>query len=595
MKNKTKKLVSTLLALVMVFGLFAAMPMTASADATTGLTSFSAEPAANANFAQVTAHPFTKISTGANFYRISYDRSLPAIDFELLFAVDQAVLPAGAVFEFEWALYWVNPVNDTPDGTPFHSGAESSDSKKLKLPDGSIGDGKYEVRGHLQGHNGWLKYRIEVIRTSAVTVLKVDDKGKPLPGATITITDSDGAVYEAVTDGNGIADFSVPDGSYTVSESKAPASYQGTDKTYGISVTPNGVFVTNPSKDYPDYPISFVNAPATGGGKSGQSFTVKKTGENGLPLAGATLRLEGKTEDGFPYVSDVVTDSNGEAVFTAADGTYALSEYAAPAGYNATDETYNIIVTPNGVYIQDPKSPNSTMRPYEKVTFVNKKIIALNPDDHFAYMQGYPEGDFRPGGNMTRAEAVVMFSRLLAESMDLTANYINSYYPDVDPKKWYANQICYMQQKGVLAHYSRNGKFCPDEPVTRAEFATLAAHFDNLTLTSTNIFTDVADDHWAVKYINSAAAKGWIVGYSDHTFKPEAFITRAEVVTLVNRILGRKADQNYINANLSSLPRSYSDITSAYWAYWEIMEASIGHDFTKQGTGEKWTAFYNSK
>ena len=128
--------------------------------------------------------------------------------------------------------------------------------------------------------------------------------------------------------------------------------------------------------------------------------------------------------------------------------------------------------------------------------------------------------------------------------------------------------------------------------MTRAEFATLAAHFDNIVLTDTNSFSDVSNSHWAVKYINSAAAKGWITGYPDGTFRPEALITRAEVVTLVNRMLDRKADSAYLAANASSLPRSYWDLTPAHWAYLNIMEASMGHDYTKDSDGEHWTGVY---
>jgi hypothetical protein len=128
--------------------------------------------------------------------------------------------------------------------------------------------------------------------------------------------------------------------------------------------------------------------------------------------------------------------------------------------------------------------------------------------------------------------------------------------------------------------------------VTRAEFATLAAHFADLILVDTNKFSDVPNNHWAVKYINSAAAKGWIQGYPDDTFKPEAKITRAEVVTLVNRMINRNADSAYLVSSASSLPRTYSDLATTYWAYLAIMEASIGHDYTKDSAGEHWTAVY---
>jgi hypothetical protein len=323
-------------------------------------------------------------------------------------------------------------------------------------------------------------------------------------------------------------------------------------------------------------------------------FTVKKVDENGKPLAGATIRVEGKTEDGTPRVYDVVTDNNGEAAFSVEPGTYQISEYTAPTGYNATDVTYDINVTPNGVY--NLEYPD---RAYTQVTFVNKKIPELNKIDHnFAYMQGYPEGTFGPGRNMSRAEAVIMFSRLLVESMDLTMDHRYDCYPDVEydnpsiDKPWYANQVCYMHNLGVLADYSRDYRFRPNDPVTRAEFATLAAHFDKLTLTDTNVFPDVPSSHWAVKYINSAAARGWIEGYPDGTFGPEDRITRAQVVTLVNRMLERKGDKAYLTAHAGSLPRSYSDLAVTHWAYTDIMEASTGHEYKMEGTNEIWTAVH---
>jgi len=187
-----------------------------------------------------------------------------------------------------------------------------------------------------------------------------------------------------------------------------------------------------------------------------------------------------------------------------------------------------------------------------------------------------------------------MFSRLLTKSMNESADYKNNFYPDVPSTEWYANQVGYMQSLGVLANYSRDSFFRPDEPVTRAEFATLASHFDNLELTDANLFTDVPAGHWAVKFINSAAAKGWIIGNPDGTFKPEANITRAEVVTLVGRMLDRKADGAYLEANKNSLPRVYTDLPDpdSHWGYLMIMEASIGHDYIRDGAGEHWTAVY---
>jgi len=335
-----------------------------------------------------------------------------------------------------------------------------------------------------------------------------------------------------------------------------------------------------------------VTAPAPAGGE--HKFQVKKVDENGNLLSGAVIALVPNSDhqQDASVKSHEATTVNGNAEFSVTEGYYILSEKQAPAGFNAADDKYYINVTPNGVFIYTPGS--NVSKPYEIVTFVNKPIPGLNKTDHIAFMMGYPDGTFGPSKNMTRAEAVAMFSRLLKEKSDESVNYYRSeYYPDVPATAWYANQVCYMHSKGVLADYSRDGRFRPNESVTRAEFATLAAHFDNLALTETNVFTDVSGAHWAVKYINSAAAKGWITGYADGTFKPEAYITRAEVVTLVNRMLERSADSDYLAANASTLPRKFSDLTSAHWAYLAIMEAAIGHDYIKDNSGkENWTAVY---
>ena len=324
-----------------------------------------------------------------------------------------------------------------------------------------------------------------------------------------------------------------------------------------------------------------------------QEFQVKKVDENGNPLAGAVIQLipdSSYTQSASVISHEKTTSSAVYVSFSVPDGYYILSEKHAPAGYNIADEKYYINITQNGVFLVDLATKNT--RKYETVTFVNKKIPSLNKDDHFAFMQGYPGGTFMPDRNMTRAEAVVMFSRLLTESMNNANNYKNSYYPDVPSTAWYANEVGYMQSLGVLADYSRDRNFRPNDSVTRAEFATLAAHFDNLTLTNTNSFPDVANNHWAVKYINSAAAKGWIQGYPDNTFKPEAYITRAEIVTLVGRMLDRSADSTYLTTNKASLPRTYTDLSTTHWAYLAIMEASTGHDYSKDSTGEHWTRTY---
>lgn len=210
----------------------------------------------------------------------------------------------------------------------------------------------------------------------------------------------------------------------------------------------------------------------------------------------------------------------------------------------------------------------------------------LNKKDHFAYMQGYPNGTFGQTRNMLRSEAVVMFSRLLTNKMNETTTYTSTYV-DIPLGRWYSNQIGYMQQKGVLS--TPAPYFRPDDAITRAEFADLACGFENLTTGAPNMFSDVPNSHPYYDQINYAVDRGWLKGYPDGTFRPDEPIQRAEVIAIVNRVLERYPDQAYIDTHKSML-KQYTDMNLPYWAYYLIMEASNGHDYIKDGMTETWTS-----
>lgn len=212
-------------------------------------------------------------------------------------------------------------------------------------------------------------------------------------------------------------------------------------------------------------------------------------------------------------------------------------------------------------------------------------VPMLNKENHFAYMLGYPDKTFRHENNMTRAEATVMFARLMVKKMDIDKAYSFS-FSDISSKDWYANAIGYMEKMGIIKGYA-DKTFKPNAYITRAEFASLASSFDNLNLGAQNIFSDVDNAYWAKNYISSAASKGWVNGYTDGTFKPENFINRAEVVTLVNRMLERYGDKNYADTKKNTI-RQFIDLTSSYWAYYNIVEASNGHNYEKVSTSETW-------
>ncbi len=340
--------------------------------------------------------------------------------------------------------------------------------------------------------------------------------------------------------------------------------------------------------DYVDYGTSadkmtFINtytrsSGGGGGGSSSASITVNKTDALGKPLAGASFVLkDSRGREAYQATSN----ASGIVRFTrVGNGTYTLLEKAAPEDYVTSDKTYELTVSGSRVTMNG--------KSYSPVTFVNRRAAELNRRDHTAFLVGYAEGTFGPERNMTRAEVTTMFARLLTEQIEADKTY-SSTFNDVAKNCWAANYIGYMQQFGIVTGYT-DGSFRPNAPVTRAEFAAIASRFEKLTQGSKS-FTDVPDTHWAVKYINFAATRGWVTGYADGTFKPEHSITRAEVAAVTCRLLERSADQTYIRSHIGEL-RTFADVTESHWAYWYTMEAANGHDYTKSGGSENWSRTY---
>ena len=343
----------------------------------------------------------------------------------------------------------------------------------------------------------------------------------------------------------------------------------------------NGVHYAD--SEAPADKMTFINTytHSSGGGGDGSSsasITVNKTDALGKPLAGASFVLkDSRGREAYQATSN----ASGIVRFTKVDsGTYTLLEKAAPEDYVISDKTYELTVSGSRVTM-DGKT-------YSPVTFVNRRAAELNRRDHYAFLVGYADGTFGPERNMTRAEVTTMFARLLTKQIEADKTY-SSTFNDVAKDCWAANYIGYMQQFGIVTGYE-DGSFRPDAPVTRAEFAAIASRFEKLTQGSKS-FTDVPDTHWAVKYINFAATRGWVTGYADGTFKPEHSITRAEVAAVTCRLLERSADQTYIRSHIGEL-RTFADVTESHWAYWYAMEAANGHDYTKSGGSENWSRTY---
>lgn len=311
---------------------------------------------------------------------------------------------------------------------------------------------------------------------------------------------------------------------------------------------------------------------------TGAAITANKTDAQGKALAGATFVLEdSRGREAYQATSN----TSGTVRFTdVSSGTYTLLEKKAPEGYVLSDEAYTLTVSGSRVTMNG--------KAYSPVTFVNRKAAELNRTDHFIFLVGYTDGTFGPERDMTRAEVTTMFARLLTEEIEADKTYSNP-FSDVPKGCWAANYIGHMRQFGIITGYS-DGSFRPDAPVTRAEFAAIASRFEKLTEGSKS-FTDVPDTYWAARYIDFAATRGWVTGYSDGTFKPEDPITRAEVAAATCRLLERSADQSYIRGHLKEL-RTFADMTESHWAYWYAMEAANGHDYTKSGGSENWSRTY---
>ena len=213
---------------------------------------------------------------------------------------------------------------------------------------------------------------------------------------------------------------------------------------------------------------------------------------------------------------------------------------------------------------------------------------------HGTYILGYTDGTFGPSRSMTRAEAAAIFARLLAEKNgDTISTAANTRFTDIPAHAWYSGYAKYLNNNGVTYGKSKT-IFAPDDAITRAEFTTLAVRFfdvygdgDAEIMEQYKDFNDVSDGYWAAAYIKAAAKHGWINGYGDGSFRADDEINRAEVVTIVNRLLGREADADYIADNLRKL-NTFPDVSRKHWAYYAVMEAANAHTAIL-GDSESWS------
>ena len=248
-------------------------------------------------------------------------------------------------------------------------------------------------------------------------------------------------------------------------------------------------------------------------------------------------------------------------------------------------------------------SENGDISPIDSITITNeytKRHSAatpskptLNTGDHYAYVMGYPDGAVRPNGSITRAEVSAILFRLLSDKTRDEYFTTESSFTDVKAGAWYNNSIATLEKAGVIVDTAKGGAFRPNEAITRAELAAMLAQFSDAKPVKGVKFSDVSAEHWAYEAIAIAAKMGWIEGYPDGTFRPDATITRAEMMTLVNRALERvPSDEDHLLSKRVML--TFPDCKSGDWFYIAVQEATNSHTYERAATekngDEQWTA-----
>ena len=213
-----------------------------------------------------------------------------------------------------------------------------------------------------------------------------------------------------------------------------------------------------------------------------------------------------------------------------------------------------------------------------------KATPKLNTSDHFAYVQGYPDGTVKPAGNITRAETAAILFRLMDDASRKTYYSTKSGFRDVASGSWYNTYVATLNNAGVITD-SSNGYFRPNEAITRAELAAMLAKFSETT-GAANYFNDVSAKYWAANAIAICAKLGWITGYPDGTFRPDKNVTRAELMAMINRATGRAPKS--ADAFLPGM-KTWIDNTADKWYYLDVQEATNSHSYTVKGS-ETWTA-----
>lgn len=407
--------------------------------------------------------------------------------------------------------------------------------------------------------------------------ISVTFNGKELNDTDYQLTVSkDGETPQTVTKERAVELLSAP-GEYTITATGV-GDYKGSTDTETVTI----------KKIQPTVTVTATPNSLSGGGKvtltlKGENLPDFAEGQDLSNLLAATAKdaknnpdlseLEWETDEQTGVMTAELTLPNTSETYTFTLTFTGNEYYEAATASEQVVVAQQIISGGGGGPVEDqPANPDDT-----------GVSDWLNTKEHLAYLAGYPGGIFGPDQNMTRAEAAQMFYNLLLEKdVEITVEF-----EDVPADAWYAKPVNTLASLGILSGVG-NGRFDPERSITRAEFTVIAMKFANTSGGGVNIFSDVNEDDWFYSAVVDSTQYGWINGYPDGTFRPEATISRAEVTVIVNHMLGRAADRPYVIAHEEEL-NTFGDVNRGHWGYFHVAEATNAHEYHTEDGTESWT------
>ena len=390
-------------------------------------------------------------------------------------------------------------------------------------------------------------------------------------------------------------------GTYGVEDLKGEKTLSGAEAEKALFTNESAVLKAKNSagvpvekQEFPKPSVSYTISSGIGGDDGDDDdyfFAIQKVdAQDGHALNGAKFKLYQLDKNDRIVNRRVVetrqqSSKNGIALFgvdnkNSYDGIWYYAEVTAPEGYVLDRTEHKIKATDFSDSLSTAVKYADTVRNYRGTT-----PDLLNDSDHFAYVIGYMDGNVRPYGLISRAETTTIFFRLLKDSVRDGNLLTSNTYTDVADDYWANTAISTMTGLGIVQGRSTT-TFDPKAPITRAQFAAICARFDTGKSNGEQTFSDI-QGHWAEKYIERAAELGWIKGFEDGTFRPDTYITRAQAMTMINRVLNRiPEDESDLLPGMNVWP----DCNPGDWFYLAIQEATNSHDYRhKAGSYETWT------